>query len=440
MASDVTDLEQRLMNLQWQVERLSQATEGNVQQVEQRLTGMADQYAENLKRWAITAERHSRTVTQLESYVSEWKDANSRIQQDTFQRLRELETTIQHEWDALRKIHEQPVKELREQAASLTEVCIATANVAQKGFDRAEARLASFEDDVHVVLGEFGRDLQSLLTEMKVRHEQPARLDNGAAPWPLDDVTRLHSQLRDSGEVVRPGGGRGLFDQSGASAARELPSAATSDVEAPEGARTDASATRGEQQIPRNWRFAVIGLGLAVIVAGAFGWYLQNQVRAAAARAQQAELESQRAAAESMRQAGVAREEAAREIASARAMATRAELIGNVLAAPDLIRYNLSGSGATGQALWSRTRAFVFSGSRIPALASGTYQVWLLTRLAPVRASTFMPDADGTVTVVEQGLIVPRAVVGVMVTAEPTDGGETPSGEPILTSIVATVE
>ena len=421
------------MNLQWQVERLSQVTEGNVQQVEQRLTVMADQYAENLKRWAITAERHSRTVTQLESYVSEWKDANSRIQQDTFQRLRELETTIQHEWDALRKIHEQPVKELREQAASLTEVCIATANVAQKGFARAEARLASFEDDVHVVLGEFGRDLQSLVTEMKARHEQPARLDNGAAPWPLDDVTRLHSQLRDSGEVVRPGSGRGLFDQSGASAARELPSAATSDVE--------ASATRGEQQIPRNWRFAVIGLGLAVILAGAFGWYLQSQVRAAAARAQQAELESQRAAAESMRQAAVAREEAAREIASARAMATRAELIGNVLAAPDLIRYNLSGSGAaTGQALWSRTRALVFSGSRIPALASGTYQVWLLTRLAPVKASTFMPDADGTITVVEQSLIVPRAVVGVMVTAEPTDGVETPSGEPILTSIVTTVE
>jgi hypothetical protein len=116
-------------------------------------------------------------------------------------------------------------------------------------------------------------------------------------------------------------------------------------------------------------------------------------------------------------------------------------LIGNVLAAPDLIRYNLSGSGAaTGQALWSRTRAFVFSGSRIPTLASGTYQVWLLTRQAPVRASTFMPDADGTITVVEQGLIVPRAVVGVMVTAEPTDGVETPSGKPILTSIVTTVE
>ena len=48
-----------------------------------------------------------------------------------------------------------------------------------------------------------------------------------------------------------------------------------------------------------------------------------------------------------LRQAAAAREEAAREIASAREMANRAEQIGNVLAAPDLIRYSLSaGTGA----------------------------------------------------------------------------------------------
>ena len=205
MEVNVPELEQRLLNLQWQLDRLWQAAEGNVQSVEQRLAGMADQYADNLKRWAVTAERHSRTVTQLESYVAEWKDANSRIQQDTFQRLRELETVIQHESDALKKIHEQPVKELREQAANLTEVCIATASVARQGFDRAEARLASFEEDVHLILGEFGRDLQSVLAEMKARPGHQARLD-GAPPWSLDDVTRLHSQLRESADGVQPVG------------------------------------------------------------------------------------------------------------------------------------------------------------------------------------------------------------------------------------------
>jgi len=426
VASNVPELEQRLLNLQSQVERLWQVAEGHVQPMEQRLAGMADQYAEHLRRWAVTAERHSRTVTQLESYVSEWKDANSRIQHDTFQRLRELETIIQHEWEALRTIHEQPVKELREQAASLTEVCIATANVAQQGFDRAEARLASFEEDVHLILSEFGRDLQSAVAEMKARPEHPpARLD-GSAPWSLDDVTRLHGQLRESGGGVRPVGTVvGSPDEAGTQGPRELPAAMAAGV---------------EDLRPWKWRLAVIGLGVAVIAVGGFGWHLQNQVQVAAGRAQQAELDSQRAAADAARQAAAAREEAAQEIASARDMANRAERIGNVLAAPDLIRYSLSGGSgaptASGQALWSRTRGFVFSGSRIPPPPpSGTHQVWLLTRLAPVKASTFVPAPDGTVTLVEQGLNVPRAVVGVMVTAEGAGGSDSPTGEPILSSV-----
>lgn len=444
------DLEQRLLNLQWQVERLSQAAEQNVQHVEQRLAGMADQYAENLKRWSVTAERHSRSVTQLESYVGEWREANSRIQQDTFQRLRELETIIQHEWDTLRKIHEQPVKELREQAASLAEACIAAANAAQNGFDRAETRLASFEDDVHLILGEFGRDLQAAVKEMKARSEhQPARLES-APPWSLDDVTRLHSQLRDSADVARPAGAAvPPAEHIGIPAAKEptpavggdttqSASAAAGEVSDQSRIFSDRSPGR-DQSAAWKWRLAVLAIGVGVIVAGGFGWHLQNQVRIAAGRAQQAELESQKVAADAAQQAAAAREEAARQIASAREMATRAALIGNVLAAPDLIRWNLSGVGGTpfsGQALWSRTRGFVFSGSRIPpAPPNGTYQVWLLTRLTPVRALTFMPAPDGTVTLALQGLSVPRAVVGVMVTAEGPNGADIPSGEPVLTSV-----
>jgi hypothetical protein len=179
-----------------------------------------------------------------------------------------------------------------------------------------------------------------------------------------------------------------------------------------------------------------------VITTVGFGWYLQNQVSVAAGRARQAELDSQRAAADAARQAAAAREEAAREIASAREMANQAQQIGNVLAAPDLIRYSLSAGsgapGASGQALWSRTRGFVFSGSRLPPPPpNSSHQVWLLTRVAPVKASTFTPDPDGTVTLIEQGLNIPRAVVGVMVTAEPGAGGESPSGAPILTSVTS---
>jgi hypothetical protein len=447
---NVPELEQRLLNLQWQVERLWQMAEGNVQPLEQRMAAMADQYAEHLKRWAVTAERQGQAVTQLESYVSEWKEATTRIQQDTFQRLRELETIIQREWATLKEIHEQPVKELREQAAGLAEVCIATASVAQQELDRHEARLATFQNDIHRRLSEFGRDLQSAIAEIRTRTEHaPARLDS-AAPWLFDDVMRLHGQLRDSGGVVRPGGnvGRSL-DQPGVIAPQALPPAIAARVEelrrtrreSPQVAENSGRISDGQPGralvVPWKWRIAAVGLGLAVIIAGAFGWQLRNELQVAAGRAQDAELESRRVSAEAASQAAAAREEAASAISGAREMADRAERLANVLAAPDLIRYSLFGGsaapGASGQALWSRTRGFVFSGSRIPPPPpNGAHQLWLLTRMAPVRASTFVPEPDGTVTLVEQPPNVPRAVVGIMVTA---GTGDSPSGEPLLTSV-----
>ena len=63
--------------------------------IEQRLASMADQYAEYLKRWAVTVERHAQAVAQLETYASEWRDASSQMRQETPERLHELETTIE---------------------------------------------------------------------------------------------------------------------------------------------------------------------------------------------------------------------------------------------------------------------------------------------------------------------------------------------------------
>src|SRR6187455_225703 len=56
---ELPELEQRLSNLQTQVERLWRKAEANVPPIEQRLAAMADQYAEYLKRWAATVERHT---------------------------------------------------------------------------------------------------------------------------------------------------------------------------------------------------------------------------------------------------------------------------------------------------------------------------------------------------------------------------------------------
>ena len=368
------------------------------------------------------SDHHSRPSSDVESNAD--VDRRLELLESQLNRLREsteanaqsverrFEALIEHERNTLMAIHEHPVRELREHAASLTQVCIATARAAQKGFDRAEARLISFENEFHRRLNEIARDLQSAVTEVRAPAEHRLPAPERTAPWAFEDVTRLHSQLRDA-EAAPP-------DDSGRTAA--------------------ANSVSG--MWPATWgrRLLFAGLGIALIAAGGFGWHLQNQVHIASGRAQEAELKAQRAATDAAQQAAVAREEAARQISSAREIADRAERIGNVLAAPDLIRYSLSGGtaapAAAGQGLWSRTRGLVFTGTRIPAPPpDGAHQVWLLTRSAPVKASAFVPRSDGTVTLVAEGLRVPGAVVGIMVTAERVNSGHSPSGDLVLSSV-----
>lgn len=370
------------------------------------------------------SDHHSRPSSDMESNVD--VDRRLELLESQLNQLREsteanaqsverrFEALIEHERNALREIHEHPVKELREHAASLTQVCIATARAAQKGFDRAEARLISFENEFHRRLNEIARDLQSAVTETRVPAEHRLLPPDRAAPWTFEDVTRLHNQLRDAGAAP------------------------------PDNAGRTAAANSVSGEWPATWRrrlaFAGLGLALIVVVAGGFGWHLQNQVQIASGRAQEAELKAQRAATAAAQQAAVAREEAARQISSAREIADRAERIGNVLAAPDLIRYSLSGGtaapAAAGQGLWSRTRGLVFTGTRIPPPPpDGAHQVWLLTRSAPVKVSAFVPRPDGTVTLVEERLRVPGAVVGIMVTAERVKSGDSPSGDLVLSSV-----
>jgi hypothetical protein len=109
--------------------------------------------------------------------------------------------------------------------------------------------------------------------------------------------------------------------------------------------------------------------------------------------------------------------------------------VAEVLAAPDLIRFSLSGAdGASGQALFSRSRGLVVSGSRLPP-ANGVLHGWLLTRTAAVSMGPLGTQPDGTVTLVQPVPAIPRAVVGVMVTDEAAAGGEAPSGPVVLSSV-----
>jgi hypothetical protein len=440
---ELPELEQRLSNLQSQVERLWKKAEANVPPIEQRLAAMADQYAEYLKRWAATVERHTQAVAQLEAYASEWKDASTRVRQETADRLHELETTIEREWDTLKRMQEHPIRELREQAESLTQVSLAMANASQQGVERAEARFAAFETEVHLRLNELTRELTSAVAEMKARVDRQAASRDASAQWSLDEVTRLHGQLREGAR------GTGQFphtiETSPVAGQRELPPAAAANAAERESTR----ATLGAQPIPyvfSSWRGGIspkwvvaAGVGVVLLLAGLFGWRLQSQINTAAERAEAAEVKSTQALADAARQAEVARQEAERQTAEARELVLQTQRVSAVMAAPDLIRFRLTGSdGASGQALVSRSQGLIVNGSRLPATSPDHALVaWLLTPTTPIRVGTLTTAADGSVMLVDETPAVPRRFVGFWVTAEPSENTNTPSGVQVLSSLIA---
>src|SRR5262245_11735141 len=197
LETNESGLAKRVSSLQEQLEHLRRTTDRRP--LEERLVTLTEFGAAILKRWAVTADRHAAAVSQFEAHLRALGDTGSQLQQDTSQRLQQLESIIQQEWDSLRLIHETPVKQLVEQAASLTEVCIATANAAQHGYDRAEARMAALESEFHRSTSDLTREIQTAVAELRsLSHNRARQLPGETPAWPLEDVTRLHSQLRDT--------------------------------------------------------------------------------------------------------------------------------------------------------------------------------------------------------------------------------------------------
>jgi hypothetical protein len=383
----VPELEQRLSSLQAQIENLRERQERSVPADVRRLSALSDEYAEHLKQWANTVERHTRAVAQLETYVEEWKDAGGRVRQDASERLNALDTAVSREWGALKAIHEEAIKLLREQAASLT------------------------------------GDLRAAAAELRGAAAAP-RLEP-SPPWPLDDVTRLHSQLRGASPAPTVDLERRLL----------LPEHSDHKPDTISGPGPQTGAPRAA------WRFAAaVTVGVALTGGVWFVWRQNDALDSYARQLRQTTLASTAAAESAARQLATVQAASAREIASAREVANQAQRISAVLAAPDLVRYNLTGRDGigrrtAGQALWSRSQGLVFSGTGIAAAADNQHHVlWLITRGAPVNAGTFELEADGTVTMVKAAPFVARAVVGIMVTTEGRNG-DLPSGDTVLTSI-----
>jgi hypothetical protein len=189
----------------------------------------------------------------------------------------------------------------------------------------------------------------------------------------------------------------------------------------------------------RAWFVGAALVAAAALLVFMFERRIETKLDDAGARVIAAERQAAAAAQAANQEIATARDEANRQIAAARDSAQRAETVGAILTAPDLIRFSLTGGAASvdrssAQVLWSRTRGLVMSASRLPAAPPETiYQLWLKTAGDPVSAGVFVPDATGRATLVTD---VPPKIVGPVlgaeVTIEPTGGRSTPSGRALL--------
>ena len=201
-----TDVELRLSELQTQIDRLSHALTQvrDVQdpaQPAEALAQLTERCAAILDQWTMTDERHQQAVVELEARLNNWNALEGRLQQESRHRLQELELTIEHEWQALRQTHEEPVKQLRDQAATLGETCVAAANLALRGFERAEARLAALEADLQGRMTQLSREVRLAVAELQdaPAARRPA-LNGEVSPFPLESVMRIHDELRASND------------------------------------------------------------------------------------------------------------------------------------------------------------------------------------------------------------------------------------------------
>jgi hypothetical protein len=405
--------------------------------VEQHLADLAERCSEILKHWSATSERHAQAVSELETKLVSWNEAAARLQQDATGRFQDLERLIEHEWASLRRLHEEPVRQLRDQAESLTEICVSTAGSTQTGIERTEARLATLERDLHRRMDDLSRDVHAILDEL--RQQSGTTVRSPASSWALEEVTRLHHEIRD---------GAGAPSPALALPAAFVPSEPAGDirrgksVEPPDAAAHQPAAEAETKAGPeRKWFTGVWALGLVVVIGVGLSLLFYSRARVAAEQAAAARQRAEVIGNAANERIEAARRDAAAQIEIARGAASRAQVTSDVLAAPDLVRFNLVGTEAAARAsaqlLFSRSRGMVFSASHLSSPGAGNvYQLWLLTTTDAVSAGTIAPDDAGRVTfATDRPPDVPRSIVGVRVTLEPAPGRQTPSDQTALSRV-----
>jgi hypothetical protein len=455
--------EPRPSELHLQFEQVSVAlqqlrhTQESLHDLETRLAEMTRECASILERWASSDEKHATAVAELHGRLSEWNDIERRLLNESTSRIHQFERSLQHEWQALRQSHEEPMRQIDAQTTRITETCLTAVDHALRGFDRAEARLTTIEQELYREIGVLAREVRDALAELRLA--TPQLTSGPRQPWSLDNVVKLHNELRAEGEVsgapAFAGAGAGttlglatVSSRSALALAGVAPLDAESTAVAAEPARIERGFTPAPDHerppapvesapvVPVWRRTPVVAAALMALILGAFGVYLQFQVqtglRDAAARAEAAERGAAAARAVAQRELDAAQRAAQVRLEAAQQAARSAQTLASIAAASDLHRFDLAArdADASVQVLFSRSAGVAFSASRLPSPPDGKiWQLWLVSPGRAVSAGTVTADPAGRATAIfDVPTNVPRAVIRAMLTAEPAGGSSQPTG------------
>ncbi|MGE5360169.1 MAG: hypothetical protein ACM3NQ_14225 [Bacteroidales bacterium] len=408
-----------------------------LEQAEQRFKQMTDECGTVLDGLVSVDRRHATTLATLNDRLGDWCSIERKLLEESARRIERFERGVEHEWTALRRLHEEPLSELRDQADKLRMACLDAASLARQRLDTAEQTYAMQAADLERRLAEWSRQVLHAASTRAITDGSNGNGDAGTQlaaqvaiePWPLDGVAQLHQELR-TGAVATPSA---RPYQPERDVELSAASVSTDGVES----EKEEPATLNPERPARGWRapaFVAGAITLVVFAAVLVALYVNQMQR------RLVDLEAK--AQEAVRQAKTVQPPAPASDptpAFAAEAAGRADTLVAILAAPELRRYDLAGvgdgQGAYGQVLWSRPNGMALTARRLPVVPGKVYKVWIQGdgRTAAAGVLEFQGTAAARL-VVPGPLTLPRPAA-ITVTLESTAAVDQPSGPVYLTRV-----
>ncbi len=413
-----------------------------LEQAEHRFKQMTEECGNVLEGLVAVDRRHAITLATLNDRLGDWCSIERKLLEESASRIERFERGVEREWMALRKLHEEPIEDLRDQADKLRAACLDAARLVRDRLDAAdrsqllqtvhlERRLAEWSErliEAATAIQPTPR-LESMNTPFQAEfgeHGAPSAVD----PWPLEGVAQLHQEMRTAPPASRlPPVPATLSGTDPAPAPGDSPSAG---VPAPAEAM-NAEASHVVSMPPPagkargawiEWAAVAVVIVVVGIVLGAYIVQMQRRL---------VDLEATtKEAARQVKQAAAKASYAESPAINAQESVERAGTIAEILAAPDLRRYTLvgvgPGQGAYGQVLWSRSRGMALSAVGLHAPASGVYRVWVIADNKTAAAGNVTIDGASAARLIVAGpLTLPRPAA-IVVTLENNSSEARPTG------------